>query len=157
VANVTSGEVAPASVTAVVGQSRTTSYRLVFDETVDLAAATSNVVSVAYAPRLTTPSTPSRVKRRAKFYTYSYASAPVANRSAVMKFKFERYQKSGRRYKWVVRKTVSTKGSIYNSSKMRYRVRTYMPYTGKWRVKAYYSGAPMHTSATSGYRYFRVR
>jgi hypothetical protein len=156
-ATITAGAAAPGALEATVTQVRSMRYRLVFAGTLNWGAATSNVVSVAYTPRLTTPSTPSRVKRKAKFYTYSYASAPAANSSAVMTFKFERYQKSGKRYKWVVRKKISTKGSVYTSTSMRYRVRTYMSYTGKWRVKAYYSGAPMYTTATSGYRYFRVR
>jgi hypothetical protein len=72
-------------------------------------------------------------------------------------FRFQRYQKVSGRYKWVTRKTLRVKGSVYSSTTLRFRTKTSLPYSGKWRVYASYSGAPTHAAVASGYRYFTVR
>jgi hypothetical protein len=143
-------------------QTRSLKYRLVFDGDATwnedtYRPATSAAITVAYAPRLTTPSCPSRVKRKRRFTVTAYVSAPVPNRSAVVTYSFQRYQKVSGRYKYVTRKSVRLKGSVYTSSTLRYRITTSLPYSGKWRVVASYSGAPMHANLTSGYRYFTVK
>jgi hypothetical protein len=157
VRTVSASGASPGAVAVWIGHTRSLRYRFVFDGNAEWKPATSAAVSVAYAPRLTKPSTPSRVKRRARFTTTSLASAAVRNSSSTVTFRFQRYQKVSGRYKWVTRKTLRVKGSVYSSTTLRFRTKTSLPYSGKWRVYASYSGAPTHAAVASGYRYFTVR
>jgi hypothetical protein len=152
----------PSTAAIALRPTRSSMYRLVFDGDAVWSSgkwrpAASAALSVAYVPRLTTPSTPSRVKRRARFACTSFVSAVVPNGSSVVTLSFQRYQKVSGRYKWVVRKSIRLRGSVYSATTLRYRASTSLPYSGKWRVGASYSGAPMHANLTSSYRNFTVR
>jgi hypothetical protein len=93
-----------------------------------------------------TPSTPPSVKHGRSFTTFGYIIRRTSGTYPVT-LRFYRYQ-SGH---WVLRKSITAKVSnILTFSK--YSRSTYVPYSGKWRVRA------LHKVGTrnlySGYRYF---
>lgn len=93
-----------------------------------------------------TPSTPATVRHGASFTTFGYVMRHTAGTYPVT-LQFYRYQ-SGR---WVLKKSVAAKASnMLTFSK--YSRSTYVPYSGKWRVRArHYTGGRY---LYSGWRYF---
>jgi len=95
-----------------------------------------------------TPSTPSSVRHGRSFTTFGYIKRHTAGTYPVT-LQFYRYQ-SGH---WVLRKSITARVSnILTFSK--YSRSTYVPYSGKWRVRArHYTGGKY---LYSGWRYFKA-
>ena len=95
-----------------------------------------------------TPSTPSAVRYGRSFTTFGYIKRHTSGTYPVT-LQFYRYQ-SGHR---VLRKSITAKASnILTFSK--YSRSTYVPYSGKWRVRArHYTGGKY---LYSGWRYFKA-
>jgi len=58
--------------------------------------------------------------------------------------------------KWKLRKTVNAKVYDYDTYS-RYRASVKLPYTGRWRLRAYFKGSSINADKSSSYRYVRVR
>lgn len=58
--------------------------------------------------------------------------------------------------KYVLRRTFSARVYDY-SSYSRYRASVKLPYTGRWRIRAYFQGSPTNAAMNSTYRYVTVR
>jgi len=127
-------------------------YRAVFAGSDVFLTGTSVAVAVTPKVSLTTPVAPSTPRHGVLFraYTDLRPAVPARARSAVRLYWY-RYQ-SGH---WVLRKTVWAYGT--NSSGVaRCAVYVSLPYTGTWRVRAYFTGAA-YTSTWSSYRYVSAR
>lgn len=98
---------------------------------------------------LTTPSAPSSVRHRATFTVTGYVKPRVAVGASVT-LRFYRYE-SGH---WKLRKTVTAHATNY-STYSKYSVKTTVPYTGKWRVRAY--RAVTVGASYSSYRNFTAK
>jgi hypothetical protein len=93
-----------------------------------------------------TPSTPATVRHGKSFTTFGYVIRHLSGTHPV-DLRFYRYQ-SGR---WVLRKTITASVSnILTFSK--YSRSTYVPYSGKWRVRARHKVGSNYIYG--GYRYF---
>ena len=151
------GGATPAWVGVRVGITRSMRYRFAFDGDAAWNPAKSLTAVVTYVPRASTPKVPSSVKRNRAFTVSVSLLAPAANRSSYVTFKFYRYQKSGRHYKWVLRKSAKVKGTVPSSTSMTYKASVKLPYTGKWRAVAAYNGASVYGNVTTSPRGLRVK
>ena len=114
------------------------------DDSSTPADSSTAVVTAKAVPVLTTPSAPSKVRRRAKFSVSGYLKPGVVAGTNVT-LRLYRYE-SGH---WKLRKTVTTRAYGY-STFSKYSVKTSVPSAGKWRVRAYCSA-----TSVSGYSAYR--
>jgi photosystem II stability/assembly factor-like uncharacterized protein len=121
-------------------------------------SATSSYVRITPKASVTNPVAPTTMYRNRKANVYGYVSpAHSAGISNFVRLYFYRYQKlSNGKYGYVLRKTVYAK-SYWASGKSKYLVSTYLPYAGRWRVRAYHADATHAASWSPGYDYITVR
>lgn len=138
------------------GLTRTTYFRARFLGEGEYRAS-SGVTSVAAKVALSVPSCGYSTIRRARYYTYTGTLRPRhTSGTKPVKLYFERYA-SG---KWTVKKTayaVVSNATVSGVSGSKYSVKLALPYTGKWRVRAYHLGDSTNASTYSNYRSLTVR
>ena len=101
---------------------------------------------------LTTPYAPSSVYHGHSFTSYGYLKPRhTSGTYAVTLYCY--HSQSGH---YVLRKTVKVKVANY-SSYSKYSVKTSLPYTGRWRIRAVHASDSLHLTSYSGYRYVTVR
>ncbi len=110
-------------------------------------------VKLSVTPYLTTPSTPSSVKRGRSFTIYGYLKPRHTSGASNVSIKLYR-SVHGR---WSLYKTVKAKNSTYNSLTTKYSVSTSVPSAGSWRAYAYYAATSSYAAYTSGYRTFSAK
>ena len=129
-----------------------TRYRMSFAGTVAIPAATSNVVTVTPRVFLGTPTAPTSVRHRTTFAVYG-ALKPrhTAGAHSVVLEAYKRV--SG---KWVLKKTVRTTNADF-STYTRYKVKTWLPSAGSWRLRAVAPADALHALTKSSYRSVTVK
>lgn len=147
------GGVRTAGSTVVV--TKTGSHRLEF-WSVDVAGTAEAAHRVDFSialPSATvmTPRAPSTARHGVSFTVYGYLKPRHSSGSYAITLYCYRYQSGS----YVLRKTVKAKVANY-SSYSKYSVKTSLPYTGKWRIRAYH-GDSGHSASWSGYDYVSVR
>lgn len=99
-----------------------------------------------------TPIAPASVKHGSAFGVYGYVSPAHDSGTYLVTLYFYRYQ-SGH---YVLRRTVKAARSEFSDTASRYSATVSLPYTGRWRVRAYHADSE-HTGAFSGYRYITAK
>lgn len=140
------------SFTFVVGPASLMSYRVVVRPFGDVTPTPSTVVSLKPRAWVSTPAAPSGARRGILFTAYGYLKPRHVSGRASVTLKCYRYERG----RWVHRKTFSAVNSNY-SSYTKYSKKIALPYTGRWRIRAYHSDADHAPTYSSGYRYVTVR
>jgi beta propeller repeat protein len=129
---------------------------LLFSQTLSRFSALSSVMSITPKASIGKPSGYPLTGRRTKTYSVygplkpQQAVTPASSKVVVIKA--YRLQKG----KYVLRRTFSAK--VYNySTYSRYKASVKLPYTGKWRIRAYFQGSPTNAAMNSTYRYVKVQ
>jgi predicted secreted protein len=133
--------------------------------TVSTGATTTVNLSLKPKPHvtLTTPVTGfTWVAKLHRFTTYGYLKPRHTAGTYPVKIYCYRYQKGATgRYGWVLRKTASAKAYDYHphsgATYTKYSVKLSLPYTGRWRIRAYHAPDSKYAPTYSAYRYVTVR
>ncbi len=133
--------------------------------TVSTGATTTVDLSLKHKPNvtLTMPVTGfTWVTHKHTFTTYGYLKPRHTAGTYPVKLYCYRYQKGATgRYSWVLRKTVSARASDYHprtgAMYTKYSAKLSLPYTGKWRIRAYHAPDSKYAPTYSGYRYVTVK
>ncbi len=128
-----------------------TYLRFVFPGAPGFAATTSNAVTVTSSAWITPPSTPTVVRRGQAFASVGYLKPRHRRGSWNVRIYGYRYE----RKRWVLRYRGSAVNHDYHWYTSYYR-RVYLPYAGRWRLRAYHSDSD-HAGTWSAYRYLEVR
>lgn len=103
--------------------------------------------------RVSTPGAP-LIMRRARLYTiYGAVSPEHTTGTYLATLRFYRRNAAGR---YVYHHSVNARRIAYTTAMTKYSVRTALPHTGRWRVRAEHV-CSLHTTSYSGYRYITVR
>ncbi len=124
--------------------------------TLDRLSATSPIITVNPRASVGTPKGyPSTGRKNKSYSVYGSLKPRQAVTAATAKVvAIKCYRKQSGKYK--LRKTVYAK--VYNySTYSRYRASVKLPYTGKWRIRAYFKGSPINAAKHSSYKYVTVR
>lgn len=91
--------------------------------------------------------------RRGRFYTiYGYVEPEHLSGANLATLKFYRRNSHGT---YVYHHSVDAKRFAYSATRSKYSVKTSIPHTGRWRVRARHS-CSLHTTSYSGYDYITV-
>jgi len=94
------------------------------------------------------------VMRRARLYTiYGFVAPEHTSGTTLATLRFYRRNASGR---YVYHHSANATRIAYTTAMTKYSVRTAIPHTGRWRVRADHV-CSLHTTSISGYRYITVR
>jgi hypothetical protein len=119
--------------------------------------AVSNVIRVPYYAALKTPSAPSSVVHSKTFTAAETISAPTRVSASNVTFKFYRWQKSGSKNAWVLRKAVKATSYSKSGNTTTYRASLSLPKTGSYRIYASFTGGSLYTASKSAARALRVK
>jgi hypothetical protein len=148
---------APAPTGIAAPAKRNTYMRLVLTGATGWTNAVSNVIFVPYYAALKTPSASYGVRHNTTFTVAEGVSAPARVSASAVTFKFYRWQKSGSKYAWVLRKRVRATSYSQSGSTTTYRVRTSLGPTGSYRIYADFTGGGLYTAAKSAPRALHVK
>jgi hypothetical protein len=148
---------APAPTNIAAPVKRNTYLRLALTGATGWTDTVSNVIFVPYYAALKTPSASYSIRHKTTFTVAEGISAPARVSASSVTFKFYRWQKSGSKYTWVLRKRVRATSYSQSGSTTTYRVRTSLSTTGSYRVYADFTGGGLYTASKSAPRALRVK
>lgn len=114
--------------------------------------------TVCFTPRvyLSTPAAPSTAYRSRAFASYAYLKQRHTAGTYPVRLQCYRLERqSGGTYKWILRKTVSAKAANY-STYTKVTAAVALPYSGRWRIRAYHAADSLNAATYSSYRYLSV-
>lgn len=127
-------------------------YRVRFAGEAAYAPSASGSVLLTPKAYLSTPSGPKSIVRNRRFTSVGYLKPRHSAGGYPVKLQAFRYQ-SG---KWVLRKTFSAKASNY-STYTKYSASVYLPYAGKWKIRANHAACSKNAATLSYYRYVTAK